>query len=407
MKIQNYISAKMSFDPDSVAQSKALSQETMESDSAIEDDASFVCADGTSSIEAMTSQSSQVDSNYDVCSSQDDIIVYDQHGHKVVKIEGASTAHHGHAYAEYSPQHDENDGYAASFASQPCDDVASDGRQLSTDEQVLQIRDDRTMSEAWKEGLAAAADAPLQENMLHDVVTIVTEADSNVLSGADASQLMSHAADPPHGIEQHELGHLMVPDSAADGYSMLSVEDTTSAAVAEHIDHVLDKGQVDKMTQLLKSPGGTLYELVTNRHSENKESQVTAVDRTPASTATSTNITFVKSPMTKNLVSLIPSPVKQSSHHIIRVNPRSLGGGGADVMNVQVPLAVASSSEPAVVDTRPVVTSGRRAVYSGDSIIARCLVCGDLSSGVHYGVLACEGCKVSNLLSLQSCLYCV
>jgi len=29
---------------------------------------------------------------------------------------------------------------------------------------------------------------------------------------------------------------------------------------------------------------------------------------------------------------------------------------------------------------------------------ARCLVCNDKSSGLHYGVLACEGCKVGYVI---------
>ena len=40
------------------------------------------------------------------------------------------------------------------------------------------------------------------------------------------------------------------------------------------------------------------------------------------------------------------------------------------------------------------------ASISGGNIVHKCLVCGDRSSGVHYGVLACEGCKVTVCLSV-------
>lgn len=38
--------------------------------------------------------------------------------------------------------------------------------------------------------------------------------------------------------------------------------------------------------------------------------------------------------------------------------------------------------------------------FDGDTVL--CRVCGDKASGFHYGVHACEGCKVGGLVDLPS-----
>jgi len=69
-----------------------------------------------------------------------------------------------------------------------------------------------------------------------------------------------------------------------------------------------------------------------------------------------------------------------------------LGGsraGGVTATTARRPLLAADPSSPSKHG------SGGDGSMSGGNIIHKCLVCGDRSSGVHYGVLACEGCKVA------------
>jgi len=69
----------------------------------------------------------------------------------------------------------------------------------------------------------------------------------------------------------------------------------------------------------------------------------------------------------------------------------STGSGNANSImpTTQRPLLAADPNSPSKMHT-----GGADGSSCGGNVVHKCLVCGDRSSGVHYGVLACEGCKV-------------
>jgi len=80
---------------------------------------------------------------------------------------------------------------------------------------------------------------------------------------------------------------------------------------------------------------------------------------------------------------------------VILVAGNSGSGSSGATATSQRPLLAADPNSPSKMHYS---LAGGDASSSGGNVVHKCLVCGDRSSGVHYGVLACEGCKVTDHL---------
>ena len=137
----------------------------------------------------------------------------------------------------------------------------------------------------------------------------------------------------------------------------------------------------------------------------------------PSSTYVIANTPTITSPPVKNMVATLPqfSPVIVSTASLASAVQRQLLAPKMVTSSATISLASSSittvNAKPTYIKQKAVavVPSPPDATGDGTSLrVPRCLVCGDRSSGVHYGVLACEGCKVGGqFIYINIYLFCL